>query len=324
MVPSPALLERFNRDLDALIAPQARIGIAVSGGSDSLALLLLAAAARPGFVEAATVDHALRAGSGEEAQMVARVSDALGVPHATLTAEWRERPLTAIQERARDERYRLLSLWASDRQLAAVLTAHHCDDQAETFVMRLARGSGVRGLSSMRPHSALPGSNALLLRPLLDWPRSQLEEICRAAGLDPVQDPSNFDQQFERVRVRRALKANAWLSPSSIALSASNLRKADTALEWAATKEWKERVKNEAGKFVTLRRMPREKFADGSYLEPCLSWRRRRKKRRFAGGSLIIFLRVLMREGRQRCGASAAPEEPSGVSTKRPHEIDEP
>lgn len=247
MVPSPALLERFNRDLDALIAPQARIGIAVSGGSDSLALLLLAAAARPGFVEAATVDHALRAGSGEEAKMVARVSDALGVPHATLAAEWRERPLTAIQERARDERYRLLSLWASDRQLAAVLTAHHCDDQAETFVMRLARGSGVRGLSSMRAHSALPGSNALLLRPLLDWPRSQLEEVCRAAGLDPVQDPSNFDQQFERVRVRRALKANAWLSPSSIALSASNLREADTALEWAATKEWKERVKNGAG-----------------------------------------------------------------------------
>lgn len=247
MVPSPALLERFNRDLDALIAREARIGIAVSGGSDSLALLLLAAAARPGFVEVATVDHALRAGSGEEAALVGSISGALGVRHATLLAQWRERPLTGIQEQARDERYRLLALWASERKLEAVLTAHHCDDQAETMLMRLARGSGVRGLSSMRPHSALPGSDIILLRPLLNWPRSQLAEICAIAGLDPVQDPSNFDDQFERVRVRFALKEIGWLKPSAIALSAANLRQADIALEWAAAAEWQRKVRNGGG-----------------------------------------------------------------------------
>ena len=100
------------RDLDALIAPGARIGIAVSGGPDSLALLLLAAAARPGRVEAATVDHALRPESRAEAEMVAAICERLGVPHAILTADWDEKPETAIQERARGERYRLLGDWA--------------------------------------------------------------------------------------------------------------------------------------------------------------------------------------------------------------------
>lgn len=247
MVPSRALVERFTRDLDALVASEARIGVAVSGGADSLALLLLAAAARPGVVEAATVDHALRPDSGKEADMVAKVSSTLGIPHASLAAEWRQPPVAAIQERARAERYRLLSRWASERQLEAVLTAHHSDDQAETLLMRLARGSGVRGLSSMRPHSNLPGSRTGLLRPLLCWTHSELEGICAAAGLEPVDDPSNRDEQFERVRVRRALKENGWLSPTSIALSAANLREAEAALEWAAREEWKLRVKNGGG-----------------------------------------------------------------------------
>src|SRR3954454_21444448 len=114
------LRDRFVRDLDALSAGGARIGIAVSGGPDSLALLLLAAAARPGKIEAATIDHALRPGSRDEAEMVAGICLALGIPHAILTAEWREAPATAIQERARKERYRLLAGWAKDRCLDAV------------------------------------------------------------------------------------------------------------------------------------------------------------------------------------------------------------
>src|SRR5439155_23754934 len=97
MVPEPELLDRFRRGLDALIAPDARLGIAVSGGPDSLALLLLAAAARPGGIEAATVDHALRETSRQEAVTVADVCAMLGVPHATLTAEWQAKPTTAIQ-----------------------------------------------------------------------------------------------------------------------------------------------------------------------------------------------------------------------------------
>src|SRR5215208_1032196 len=119
MVPEPALVNRFRGDLDALIAPDARIGIAVSGGPDSLALLLLAAAARPGLVEAATVDHALRADSRAEAEMVAALCERIGVPHALLTISWENMPASAVQERARQARYALLRGWAEERALAA-------------------------------------------------------------------------------------------------------------------------------------------------------------------------------------------------------------
>src|SRR6476660_7265036 len=117
MVPAPTLVERFARDLVALSAPGQRLGVAVSGGPDSMALLLLAAAARPGQVEAATVDHSLRQGSLAEAGMVAKTCEQLGVPHAILTVHWRDKPTTAIQERARRERYRLLGFWAEERGL---------------------------------------------------------------------------------------------------------------------------------------------------------------------------------------------------------------
>src|SRR5215207_1808786 len=150
MVLDPVFLDRFRADLDALSARGERIGIAVSGGADSLALLLLAAAARPGAVEAATVDHALRRGSREEAEMVANVCAGLGVDHAVLTADWPEPPTSAIQERARDMRYRLLVAWLAERGLSALAAAHHADDQAETLVMRLNRGAGIRGLAAMR------------------------------------------------------------------------------------------------------------------------------------------------------------------------------
>ncbi|MEO8454247.1 MAG: tRNA lysidine(34) synthetase TilS [Sphingomicrobium sp.] len=229
---------RFERDLNAVIAPHARIGIAVSGGPDSLTLLLLAAAARPGEVEAATIDHGLRDGSGAEAEMVADVCAGLPVPHAILTAAWAHKPATAIQERAREERYRLLARWARDRQLDAIATAHHLDDQAETLLMRLARGAGVRGLAGIRPTATAPGSGIPLLRPLLGWRRTELEQIVAGAGLPPARDPSNEDEQFERIRIRRALAESDWLKPESLAASAANLRDADAALDWATDQEW--------------------------------------------------------------------------------------
>ena len=247
MLPELALAERFARDLDALIAPDARIGIAVSGGPDSLALLLLAAATRPGRIEAATVDHALRRESSHEAAMVHDLCESLGVPHRTLTVEWQEKPETALQERAREQRYALLSAWAVDRGLNAVATAHHLDDQAETLVMRLARGSGVRGLAGMRALSKVPGSDLPLVRPLLGWRRSELQAICEAAGLDPAADPSNRDLRFERVRVRGALAASDWLEPQSLASSAANLGEADAALDWAMRQEWDRAVTNGGG-----------------------------------------------------------------------------
>jgi tRNA(Ile)-lysidine synthase len=248
-IPQSAV-DRFGRDLDALDQPGARIGLAVSGGPDSLALLLLAAAVRPGLVEAATVDHALRPESQAEAEMVASLCERLGVPHAILKVEWKKKPDTAIQERARTARYRLLGAWAKEKGLGALVTAHHLDDQAETFVMRLARGAGVKGLAGMRRLVIVPGGQVALVRPLLGWRRSELVQLCVDAGVTPVADPSNEDEQFERVRVRRALGEADWLDPQAVALSATNLAQADAALQWAATLEWKRAVSNGGGEIV--------------------------------------------------------------------------
>ena len=250
MVPEPSQILRFKTDLDALVSADARLGIAVSGGPDSLALLLLATAVRPKQVEAATVDHRLRPESFDEAEMVARICATLGVPHVVLAAEWSEKPVTAIQERAREERYRLLTQWALARNLDGVATAHHLDDQAETLLMRLARGAGVRGLSGMRPLSTLPRTDIILVRPLIGWRHADLEEVCAAADLRPLRDPSNEDSRFERVRVRRALAHSGLLDASAVALSAANLAEAEVALEWATEQEWERQVTNGGGEVI--------------------------------------------------------------------------
>jgi tRNA(Ile)-lysidine synthase len=257
--PDTGVLDRFSADLDALIAPDERIGIAVSGGPDSLALLLLAAAARPGLVEAATVDHGLRAESRAEAEAVARLCAQLGVPHAILAVQWDEPPASAVQERARNARYRLLGAWLADRRLAALATAHHADDQAETILMRLNRGAGIRGLAGIRPLARIPGGNHPLIRPLLGWRRAELGQICTDAGCDPANDPSNSDDQYERVRIRAALADAPWLDPAAVAASAAHLATADEALEWMSDSLALARVTDDAdGLRVDARGLPLE------------------------------------------------------------------
>jgi tRNA(Ile)-lysidine synthase len=259
MVPDPELLARFRADLDALSAPSERIGVAVSGGPDSLALLLLAVAARPGEIEAATVDHRLREGSGAEADMVGRLCGSLGVPHSVLAIDWTETPVSAVQERARNARYRCLADWVTERGLTALATAHHADDQAETLVMRLNRGSGVRGLAGMRPAARVPGSAAPLLRPLLGWRRSELEAICASAGVEPALDPSNRDKRYERIRVRQALSKADWLDAPAVARSAANLASADEALDWVAEGLSRARLTNDSNALrVDVRDLPTE------------------------------------------------------------------
>ena len=248
--PATDAIERFRRDLDAVVASETNIGLAVSGGPDSLALLLLAAEARPLRVEAATVDHALRPESRAEAETVAQLCERLGVPHAILTAEWEQKPETGIQERARLMRYRMLGNWARERGLTALATAHHVDDQAETLLMRLARGAGVKGLAGMRPVGRAAANAIALVRPLLGWRHSELEAVCASAGIVPVQDPSNEDEQFERVRVRKALAAMDWIDPVAIAASAGHLAEADGALHWATTLEWQRAVMQGEGQIV--------------------------------------------------------------------------
>ncbi len=232
LVPAPDLVARFEADLAALADSEARLGIAVSGGPDSLALLLLASAARPGQVEAATVDHQLRAGSRGEAEFVGAVCGQLGVPHMILTE--RVAKGASLQAQARAARYSVLGEWAIKRDLVAVATAHHADDQAETLLMRLARGAGLGGLVGVRQTLPLEAGIALI-RPLLGWRRAELAEIVAAAGITPVDDPANRDPRHDRSRFRGMLAEADWADAERLAASAKWLADADEALEWALT-----------------------------------------------------------------------------------------
>jgi tRNA(Ile)-lysidine synthase len=235
----PASVARFGADLRALWPEPTRLGLAVSGGPDSVALLLLAAAALPGDVEAATVDHRLRSESAAEAKMVAQICAELGVPHAILTVAVEP---GNVQAEARRARYAALAEWAGRRDLAALATAHHADDQAETLLLRLNRASGVAGLGGARARGAVPGAALPLLRPLLGWRKAELAATVAAAGIVAVQDPSNADDRFDRARLRKALAAADWLDVPAIAESAAHLADADAALDWAARREWAECV----------------------------------------------------------------------------------
>lgn len=202
-------------------------------------MLLLAAETFPGQVEAATVDHGLRAASADEAAMVAQVCQRIGVPHETLAVTVDP---GNIQAEARAARYTVLAEWIERRGLVGLATAHHADDQAETLIMRLNRGSGVAGLAGVRAMGRLPGTQIPLLRPLLDWRRSELAGVIDAAGMIAAQDPSNSDPRFDRARLRGEMAKVDWLDIPAVAASAANLADADIALNWAAAREWTECV----------------------------------------------------------------------------------
>ena len=256
--PAQDFVARFAADLDALAAPDARVGVAVSGGPDSIALLLLAAAARPGLVEAATVDHALRPESRSEAETVADVCKAIAVPHTVLTLEWPKAPDSNLQARAREARFHVLGEWALERRLAAVATAHHADDQAETLLMRLARGAGIGGLGSVRARRPLV-KGVQLVRPLLRWRKAELVALVQKAGIKPVDDPSNRDARHDRVRMRQWLKGADWADPERLAASAAWLNEADEALEWALAPIVETRLTGEgAALIIDPSNIPRE------------------------------------------------------------------
>jgi tRNA(Ile)-lysidine synthase len=228
---------------DALLAPLANesaLLLAVSGGPDSVALMLLAAewsqrASRR--IEVATVDHALRPESRFEAESVRDWARALGFTHHLLTWEG-AKPETRLQERARDARYALLAACArAIDPRCAIVTAHHADDQAETILFRLTRGSGVAGLAGMAEASTQNG--VTLLRPLLLAPKSDLEALCEAARHPFLRDPSNENDAFARVRLRRlsaTLAAEGLDTPALLRLG-KRAAQADEALAFAATSE---------------------------------------------------------------------------------------
>lgn len=209
-----------------------RLVLAVSGGSDSMALMRLAAPLRAdGLAEisVATVDHGLRPEARLEAEMVGREADALGLDHAILI--WAgDKPSTGLQAAARTARYRLLVAHAETRSAEAIMTAHTAEDQAETVFMRLQRGSGPRGLAGMAEETlvAAGASDPIrLLRPLLSFRRQGLRDYLQKAGAPFVDDPSNENTAFERVRIRRllqTLEAEGALTVEALVQSAAASR----------------------------------------------------------------------------------------------------
>lgn len=232
----PVSAAEFAASLGAL-APSHGLAVALSGGPDSLALLFLAArwAKRKPRMRllAFTVDHGLRPESAREARLAARMAKSLGVEHRILVWEG-EKPSSGIQATARAARYRLLAEAARAEGVEDILVAHHQDDQAETFLLRLARGSGVDGLAAMAPLREMPGAPGIrLLRPLLGFSRARLAATLEKAGLEAIQDPSNENTRFDRVKARRMLKelAALGLGPERLADTAANMARVRAALE---------------------------------------------------------------------------------------------
>lgn len=243
--------ERLNPD---------RIGVAVSGGSDSLALLH-AACAWGVRVEAVTVDHGLRPEAAAEASWVGEICRGLGVPHTVIRWEgWDGKG--NLQDQARQNRYALIAGWAKGRGLPSVALGHTLDDQAETLLMRLAREAGVEGLASMR--LVFEREGARFDRPLLFDRRADLRAYLEARGLGWVEDPSNEDESFGRVKARRALGVLAPLGigPEELFRVALNLRDASDALGRTAAEFAKAKVKSAGGDLIfdraALRLQPAE------------------------------------------------------------------
>ncbi|HVI49791.1 MAG TPA: tRNA lysidine(34) synthetase TilS [Candidatus Sulfotelmatobacter sp.] len=224
---------------DAFAAVMARLGpwehapclaVAVSGGADSLALTLLAdgwAKARGGGVTALTVDHALRSASADEAALVGHWLASRGIGHRVLRWDGLK-PVNGVQASAREARYGLLRQAAAQMGILHLLLAHHLDDQAETLLQRLTRGSGVDGLAAMSRQTYLP--ELRLLRPLLDVPHAALTEFLRKAGQEWIEDPSNRSDAYQRVRLRHLL-ADEGLDARRLASTARSLGRAREALE---------------------------------------------------------------------------------------------
>ncbi|WP_240705234.1 tRNA lysidine(34) synthetase TilS [Pacificoceanicola onchidii] len=261
-----SLDQRFTDAMGQLIGPDfpSDIGLAVSGGGDSMAMLALAHnwAHRWGTrLWVMTVDHGLRAESADEAAMVAAECATLGHPHATLRWTWDGQG--NLMDEARRARLELMSFWKG--RLSHVLVAHTLDDVAETFLMRLKRGSGVDGLSAMstqralqdRPGDAMPDHDgtlpprlseeeakgrrpSFLYRPCLAMRREELRHYIRTLQVPWADDPSNDDPGYERVRMRRLLSVleSEGLPASALAHTASRLSEARRALNESTAKAW--------------------------------------------------------------------------------------
>ena len=230
----PDARDDFHR-LYKLLDKHKKLALAVSGGSDSTALMVLVAQwarenDRLGDICVLSVDHALRENSDKEALQVCGWARGLGLECHVLV--WQhDGHASKVQEKARAGRYALMGRWCAENNVEAIVTAHNSDDQAETMLMRLARGSGVDGLAAMGERSELFG--AVVYRPLLDVSHQRLQAVLLEVDHDWIDDPSNYSEKFERVRVRGAMEAinKAGITTDHLNLSAKRLKRASAALE---------------------------------------------------------------------------------------------
>jgi len=267
---SPPLTLADAAALFADLAQYPALVLAVSGGPDSTALMVLVARWRAQLEQgprlvAVTVDHGLRPGSAAEAEAVKRLAGQLGVAHRTV--RWSgAKPATGLQEAARTARYALLAGAARKAGARHILTAHTRDDQAETVLFRLARGSGLSGLAGMARISPLPGGKEgeiALVRPLLDTPKARLITTLRAARISYARDPSNTDPRFTRARLRKVmpLLAREGLDVTRLARLATRAARAEAAIEAAVTAAAERVCPTHSSKSGTIM-LNRDRFAE--------------------------------------------------------------
>lgn len=247
-------LDRWLADIRAV--GTGRVAAAVSGGPDSMACLRaladLADTEGGPDIHALTVDHGLRQESADEAAAVG--GWIRGWPHVRHTVlRWDDpKPATRIMEQARAARYRLMSEYCVKNGIKHIFLAHHRDDQAETFLMRLSAGSGLDGLAGMRPWQERE-DGLILVRPLLDCPKAALVSFCKTRGVPFVRDPGNENPAYARPRLRAGRKAleREGLTPERLAVTARRLERAREALEDLASRAADEAlIAHEDGRIV--------------------------------------------------------------------------
>ncbi|MGB3409140.1 MAG: tRNA lysidine(34) synthetase TilS [Jannaschia sp.] len=250
---APDIEAAFGAALEGLLPVGAgAMGLAVSGGSDSTALMHLAAEWARGqsvTLHVVTIDHGLRPEAAREATQVAAQSAGLGLPHQTLRwTGWDG--VGNLQDAARAARYRLLSDWAASLSLPAVALGHTMDDDAETVLMGLSRGAGLDGLSGMRPSFRRNG--VTFMRPLLTTGRSALRNMLKDRTIPWSDDPSNDDRAFQRIRARDALAALAPLGidVGKLSASAANLRRTRAGLDAVVASFVVEHVRLDRGDII--------------------------------------------------------------------------
>lgn len=266
------------------------VGLAVSGGPDSIALMLAFHEYRPDTFQVVTVDHGFRTASAMEVQFVRQLCDERSIPCNIITLGLKSG--SGNQERARMARYSAMAAWAKENDLAALVTGHHANDQAETMIMRLNRGVGIKGLGGMREISTTP-CGFPLWRPFLNVRRDELVEYVMANGIVPINDPSNQDEHYERVRIRNAM--TEVFDPLGFAKTAQILESTNNAIEWMVDQVW-DRVELSSNE-IKWKAEPIPEIMQHRILERVLDHFGKRPKR---GGAIPVWLNQI-----KSCGSAS-------------------